>query len=102
MPRIYFMKFFRSSTCLLLLFILFSLHAAGQNIFPRSSPEQQGVSSGVLDSLMRWIQDTKQNIHQITIIRNNRTILDADIYPYSSNNIHDLASVTKSITSLLI
>lgn len=71
-------------------------------IFPASSPEQQGVNSLVLDSMMLFIKNTNQNIHHLTIIRNNQTILDADIYPYSSQYLHDLASVTKSITSLLI
>ncbi len=71
-------------------------------IFPASSPEQQGMSSLVLDSMMLFIKNTNQNIHHLTIIRNNQTVLDADTYPYSSQYLHDLASVTKSFTSLLI
>ena len=70
--------------------------------FPLSSPEQQGISSLVLDSLMLFIKNKNPNIHHLTIIRNNRTVLDADIYPYSSQYLHDLASVTKSFTSLLV
>jgi CubicO group peptidase (beta-lactamase class C family) len=70
--------------------------------FPASSPEQQGMCSLVLDSMMLFIKNTNQNIHHLTIIRNDQTVLDADIYPYSSQYLHDLASVTKSITSLLI
>ena len=71
-------------------------------IFPLSIPEQQGISSGTLDSMLRFIYETNQNIHHLTIIRNDYTVLDADFYPYSSNDLHDLASVTKSITALLI
>jgi CubicO group peptidase (beta-lactamase class C family) len=52
--------------------------------------------------MMFFIKNTNQNIHHITIIRNNQTVLDADIYPYSSEYLHDIASVTKSFTSLLI
>jgi len=70
--------------------------------FHESSPERQGMSSLVLDSMMLFIKNTHQNIHHITMIRNHRTVLDADIYPYSSQYRHDLASVTKSFTSLLI
>jgi CubicO group peptidase (beta-lactamase class C family) len=44
---------------------------------------------------------THQNIHQLTLVRNDHTVLDADLYPYSSNDLHDVASVTKSITALL-
>ena len=69
--------------------------------FPQSSPEQQGSSSVTLDSMLLFIKNTNQNIHHITIIRNDQTVLDADIYPYSSQYLHDLASVTKSFTSLL-
>jgi len=71
-------------------------------LFPLSTPEQQGIRSAVLDSMLLFIKNTGQNIHHLTIIRNDQTVLDADIYPYTSKNIHDLASVTKSFTSLLI
>jgi len=70
--------------------------------FPAASPEQQGMSSTVLDSLLFFVKNTNQNIHHLTIIRNNQTVLNADFYPYSSKYLHDIASVTKSITSLLI
>lgn len=91
----------------LLLFPLSDYECLGQEaklltLFPVSSPEQQGIRSATLDSLMRFIQNSHQNIHQLIIIRNNHTILEADFYPYSSKYMHDVASVTKSITSLLI
>ncbi len=70
--------------------------------FPANSPEQQGISSLVLDSLMLFIKNANQNIHHLTIIRNSQTVLDADIYPFSSQYLHDIASVSKSITSLLV
>jgi len=73
-----------------------------QNLFPPSPPEQQGISSSVLDSLLLFIKNTHQNIHHLTIVRNDHTVLDADFYPYSPEYPHDLASVTKSFTSLLI
>src|SRR5215211_1035657 len=72
------------------------------NIFPSGLPEQQGMSSSVLDSMMLFIKNTSQNIHHLTIIRNRQTVLDADIYPYTAQHLHDVASVTKSFTSLLI
>ncbi len=60
------------------------------------------MNSLVLDSMMLFIKNTNQNIHHLTIIRNKQTVLDAEIYPYSSQYVHDLASVTKSIVSILI
>ena len=71
-------------------------------IFPLSSPELQGLNSSTLDSLLLFVRNTNQNIHHLTIIRNHHTVLDADFYPYSSQYLHDVASVTKSFTSLLI
>lgn len=42
------------------------------------------------------------NIHSLLAIRNNKIVLDACFYPFQRKYVHDLASVTKSITSLLI
>ena len=102
-----FMKAFKIFFFTTLLFWTFHFNSYGQKnelfkIFPPSSPEQQGISSLVLDSMMLFIKNTNQNIHHLAIIRNNQTVLDADVYPYSSQYLHDLASVTKSFTSMLI
>lgn len=83
-------------------FYSFGQKSLGTKTFPNSTPEEQGMSSLVLDSLIQYVITTNQNIHNLTIIRNNHLVLNTDFYPYSSKNLHDLASVTKSITSLLI
>jgi len=70
--------------------------------FPISSPEQQGINSSVLDSMLLFIMNTNQNIHHLTIIRNNQTVLATDIYPYDSQYLHDVASITKSLISILM
>lgn len=69
--------------------------------FPASTPEEQGIDAAPLDSMLRFIRETQQNVHHLTMIRNGRTVLDTDIYPYSSRYMHDIASVTKSLVSLL-
>jgi CubicO group peptidase (beta-lactamase class C family) len=101
------MRALKNFAFLTLLFLILHPYLYGQTDrllkdFPASSPERQGMSSLVLDSLMLFIKNTNQNIHHLTIIRNNRTVLDANVYPYSSQYLHDIASVTKSFTSLLI
>jgi CubicO group peptidase (beta-lactamase class C family) len=101
------MKSFNILHYVTLIFCICSYPSYGQQkellkIFSENAPEQQGLSSAVLDSMLHFIKNTNQNIHHITIIRNNHTVLDTDIYPYSSDYIHDLASVTKSITALLV
>jgi CubicO group peptidase (beta-lactamase class C family) len=90
---------------LVILTLHFSAFAQSNRLsetFPSGIPEQHGVNSIVLDSMMQFIKQTNQNIHHLTIIRNKQTMLDVDVYPYSSKYLHDIASVTKSITSLLI
>jgi CubicO group peptidase (beta-lactamase class C family) len=101
------MRAFKIFFFITLIFLTPRFNSYGQTkkllkIFSATSPEQQGMSSLVLDSLVFFIKNTNQNIHHLTIIRNNQTVLDTDIYPYSSQYVHDLASVTKSFTSLLI
>jgi CubicO group peptidase (beta-lactamase class C family) len=101
------MKALRVLLVILLHFWLFQFTAMGQNAklletFPISSPEQQGISSSVLDSMLLFIKNTNQNIHHLTIIRNNQTVLATDIYPYESQYLHDVASITKSLISILI
>jgi CubicO group peptidase (beta-lactamase class C family) len=101
------MRAFKISFLVILFFPIFHHISYGQKkeflqTFPLATPEQQGMSSAVLDSMMLFIKNTNQNIHHITIIRNNHTVINADIYPYSSEYLHDVASVTKSFTSLLI
>jgi len=98
------------TTIWLLLFLAFQTTpgaVSGQDKSARAdrspgSPERQGIRSETLDSLLLFLQNTHQNIHHLSIIRNDRMILRTDIYPYSSRHLHDLASVTKSITSLLV
>jgi len=101
------MRILKTFASVTVLFSLLYLHSYAQTAkllkdFPASSPEQQGINSSVLDSLMLFIKNTNQNIHHLTIVRNHQTVLDADIYPYSSQYLHDIASVTKSFTALLI
>ena len=67
-----------------------------------SSPEAQGMNSSVLADALEYIQAHKTRIHSLTIVRNGYVVLDATFFPFQRNGIHDLASVTKSITSTLI
>ncbi|OQP52484.1 hypothetical protein A4R26_28715 [Niastella populi] len=59
------------------------------------------MSSLSLSSGIRDLQQAGTNIHSLLIIRNNHVVLDAAFYPYRQQYAHDLASVTKSVVSLL-
>ncbi len=67
-----------------------------------STPEQQGLDSETLREALDYIQQHHVDIHSLLVVRNGYVILDAYFYPYKSNDPHDVASVTKSITSTLV
>jgi CubicO group peptidase (beta-lactamase class C family) len=67
-----------------------------------SSPEAQGMNSLTLVNAIKHFKQNNINIHSLLIIKNDHIVLDVCFYPFQSNYVHDLASVTKSITSLLI
>jgi CubicO group peptidase (beta-lactamase class C family) len=67
-----------------------------------STPEAQGLSSGALADALDFIRNKHIEIHSLLIERNGSIVLDAYFFPYSDNELHDIASVTKSVTSTLI
>ncbi|MEW6737152.1 MAG: serine hydrolase [Acidobacteriota bacterium] len=79
-----------------------SQHQRTTNWLPVSTPEEQGMNSESLIKMFDYIEKNRVNIHNITIIRNDHIVLNADFYPYRQAVVHDVASVTKSITSTLI
>jgi CubicO group peptidase (beta-lactamase class C family) len=70
--------------------------------WPVTTPESQGFDSGVLADLLEYVRAKDLPLHNLLVIRRGRLILDASLYPYSPEGPHDVASVTKSITSLLV
>ena len=67
-----------------------------------ASPESQGLDSSVLAGAVRTIRSENINIHSILLIRNGFAVLDAVFYPYDGKSLHDVASVTKTITATLV
>ncbi len=69
-------SFIRTMKVIIFIFLLFQVfhyNSFGQKsklleTFPLSSPEQQGISSSTLDSMMLFIKKTNQNIHHLTIM----------------------------------
>ncbi|MBI4585346.1 MAG: serine hydrolase [Planctomycetes bacterium] len=67
-----------------------------------STPERQGLDSGKLAETFDYIHDHDLNIHSLLIIRNGYLVLEATFYPYDGSSVHDVASVTKSVTTTLV
>lgn len=67
-----------------------------------STPEEQGIDSAKLAEGLRQIRQKNIPIHSLFLVRNGRLFLDATFYPYDGKSPHSVASVTKSLTTLLI
>jgi len=48
------------------------------------------------------LEQEENNFHSLLVIRNGYIVLDASFYPYAPESLHDVASVTKSVTSTLV
>ena len=70
--------------------------------FSYCAPEEEGFSSKGLCDIFTYVKEKKANIHSLLVIRDKKIVLDAYFYPFRSHLRHDIASCTKSITSLLI
>src|SRR2546430_236848 len=67
-----------------------------------ATPESQGLDSGVLADMLDFVQVHQLPVHDVLIVRHGRLLMDATFYPYDASRPHDMASATKSITSILI
>jgi CubicO group peptidase (beta-lactamase class C family) len=67
-----------------------------------ASPESQGLDSGVLADLLDHVRGRSLPIHSLLLVRRGHLVLDASFHPYEPGGRHDVASVTKSIISVLV
>jgi CubicO group peptidase (beta-lactamase class C family) len=67
-----------------------------------ASPEAEGVDPRPLAEAIDEVRRRRIPLHSLMIVRHGRVVLDADFYPYDGKAPHDVASVTKSVTSMLV
>lgn len=67
-----------------------------------STPEEQGLDSDVLSELMGEVDARRVPIHSLQILRHGHLVLDAYFHPFQRDERHDVASVTKSVTTTLV
>ena len=67
-----------------------------------ASPESEGIDSGTLLDLLAFAAREQTGIHSLLIVRRGRLVFDATFYPYDGETPHDVASVTKSVTTTLL
>ena len=63
--------------------------------------EEQGLESGKLADALETTRQRQLNIHGPLLVRNDGLVVDASFYPYTRSEPHDMASVTKSVTTLI-
>lgn len=104
------MRLLNHVLCLSVLFALLALTAGAQRQFASrsadgwrtASPESQGVDSAMLADAIEAARQRGLNIHSFLLIRNGVLISEAYFFPYDGKSPHDIASVTKPITTTLI
>lgn len=67
-----------------------------------STPEEQGIDSATLATVIEEIDQRDLPVDSLQIVRNGYLVLDAYFYPYFGDRLHDVASVTKSVTSTVV
>ena len=67
-----------------------------------STPEAQGLDSEALIALFDTVEARCLPIHSLQIVRYGHLVLDAYFFPFLRGERHDVASVTKSITTTLV
>jgi CubicO group peptidase (beta-lactamase class C family) len=64
-------------------------------------PESQGIDSEALAAAIGQVIEKPLGVHSLLVIRHGYAVVDATFYPYDGKTPHDLASVTKTVTSVL-
>lgn len=67
-----------------------------------STPEAQGIDSNWLAYAVQMIQYRHLPVNSLLVERHGAIVLDAYFYPFADNELHDVASVTKSVVSTLV
>jgi CubicO group peptidase (beta-lactamase class C family) len=60
------------------------------------------MDSEILAKMLESIRQWKYDIHSVTVIRNGYLVVDAIIYPFDPDSMHNIYSCTKSINAALV
>jgi CubicO group peptidase (beta-lactamase class C family) len=69
---------------------------------PRSTPEAEGVDSQGLLALVTALDDSANEIHSVMLARHGKVVAEGWWAPYTSQDIHVLYSVTKSVNGTAV
>ncbi len=94
-------KMKRCATSLLLV-ILFTSRIFGQDVLPRSTPEQQGVSSQAIINFLDSAAVDQNEFHSFMFIRHGKVIAEGWWNPYRADLKHTMYSCSKSFTATAV
>ena len=66
---------------------------------PRSTPEEEGIDSGLIIDFLNEMEKEEAELHGIMIVVNQKVIFEAYNAPYQSDIPHNLHSYTKTFTN---
>jgi CubicO group peptidase (beta-lactamase class C family) len=91
-------------TLILFLFVLFSCTETKteSGSLPRSTPEEQGVSSQAILNFIEAVEDSKHELHSFMILRYGNVVAEGWWNPYKPELKHTMYSTSKSFTSTAI
>jgi CubicO group peptidase (beta-lactamase class C family) len=72
------------------------------NGWAASTPEAQGVDAAVLADAIEQIKARHIPVNSLLIERHGNIVLDSYFYPFADHRTHNVYSVTKSVTSMLV
>jgi len=75
--------------------------AAGGQL-PRSTPEEQGVSSAGILAFLEGIEKSQHEFHSFMVVRNGHVIAEGWWSPYRATANHTLYSLSKTFTSTAV
>ncbi len=71
-------------------------------VLPRSTPEEQGISSASILKFLDTVAKSKQEFHSLMILRHGHVVAEGWWAPYSPEHRQQLYSLSKSFTSTAI
>jgi hypothetical protein len=71
--------------------------------WPVATPEEAGLDRGALEGLVQAVAAGEAGLlHSLVVVREGKLVLDEYFHGYAQEDLHRLASTTKSVSSLLV
>jgi CubicO group peptidase (beta-lactamase class C family) len=80
----------------------YHIKSGGKYSLPRSTPEQQGVSSAGISVFLDEVEKSKIEFHSLMVVRHGKIVAEGWWAPYAAPLKHTLYSLSKSFTSTAV